>query len=131
MEGLTMKKSIINTDQAPAAIGPYSQAVEVDDTLYVSGQIAINPETGELIEGDIQAQIKQVLENIKAVLNERDYTLKNVVKAEVFLANMDKFDQINEVYAQYFKDEPPARACIEVARLPKNAGVEISVVAVK
>jgi 2-iminobutanoate/2-iminopropanoate deaminase len=126
-----MKKRIIDTDQAPAAIGPYSQAVEADNTLYVSGQIAIDPETGELIDGDIQNQVQQVIENIKHILNVRDYTLKSVVKAEVFLDNMDEFDQINEVYAQYFKDEPPARVCMEVSRLPKDVGVEISVIAVK
>ncbi|KXS45999.1 MULTISPECIES: RidA family protein [unclassified Candidatus Frackibacter] len=126
-----MTKEIISTDQAPAAIGPYSQAIKVGGTLYVSGQIPIDPATGELIEGDVQAQTRQVLNNIKAVLKAAEYKLVDIVKAEVFISDMDNFGKVNEVYAEYFTEEPPARACVEVARLPKDVAVEIAVIAVK
>ncbi|ADL12713.1 RidA family protein [Acetohalobium arabaticum] len=126
-----MTKELIHTDEAPAAVGSYSQAVKVGDTIYVSGQIAIDPETEELIDGDVEAQTKQVLDNLTAILKETDCTLKDVVKAEVFLDDINNFDSVNDIYAEYFAEEPPARACMEVARLPKDVAVEISVIAVK
>ncbi|OCL27020.1 reactive intermediate/imine deaminase [Orenia metallireducens] len=126
-----MGKRIIHTDQAPQAIGPYSQATELKGTLFVSGQIPINPATGELIEGDVEAQTKQVLENLKAILSEAGYDFKDVMKAEVFISDMNDFSQINEVYAEYFAKEPPARACVEVSRLPKDVKVEIALIAMK
>ncbi|SKA11907.1 RidA family protein [Selenihalanaerobacter shriftii] len=126
-----MSKSIISTDKAPAAIGPYSQATKAGGNLYVSGQIPINSKTGDLIEGDVPTQARQVLDNVKAVLEAADYELKDVIKAEVFLDDMNNFGKVNEVYAEYFDEEPPARACVEVARLPKDVVVEISVIAFK
>ncbi|PRX26690.1 2-iminobutanoate/2-iminopropanoate deaminase [Orenia metallireducens] len=126
-----MGKRIIHTDQAPQAIGPYSQATELKGTLFVSGQIPINPATGELIEGNVEAQTRQVLENLKAILSEAGYDFKDVMKAEVFIADMNDFSQINGVYAEYFAKEPPARACVEVSRLPKDVKVEIALIAMK
>lgn len=126
-----MGKRIIHTDQAPQAIGPYSQATELKGTLFVSGQIPINPATGELVEGDVEAQTRQVLENLKAILSEAGYDFKDVMKAEVFIADMNDFSQINGVYAEYFTEEPPARACVEVSRLPKDVKVEIALIAMK
>jgi len=126
-----MSKNIINSKQAPQAIGPYSQATELKGTLFVSGQIPINPVTGELVDGGVEEQTRQVLENLKAILAEADYELKDVMKAELFISDMDNFNQINEVYGEYFAKEPPARACVEVSRLPKDVKIEISLVAMK
>jgi 2-iminobutanoate/2-iminopropanoate deaminase len=124
-------KKIIFTDKAPAPIGPYSQAVLVNDTLYTSGQIALHPQTGELITGDIETETKQVMENMKAVLEEAGMTFDSVVKATIFISNMDDFAKINGVYGSYFKEDiAPARETVQVAKLPKNVNVEISVVAV-
>jgi 2-iminobutanoate/2-iminopropanoate deaminase len=125
-----MEKEIIATSKAPAAIGPYSQAVKAGNMLFVSGQIPIIPETGELLKGDIKAQTRQVLENVKALLEAAGASLGQVVKATLFIADMNDFSAINEVYAGYFAVDPPARACIQAARLPKDVGVEIEVVAV-
>jgi 2-iminobutanoate/2-iminopropanoate deaminase len=124
-------KKFINTTKAPAAIGPYSQAVEVNGTLYVSGQIPFVPETMTVISDDVKEQTKQSLENVKAILEEAGYTLNDVVKAGVFIKDMNDFASINEVYSQYLGDVKPARACVEVARLPRDVKVEIEVVAVK
>ena len=125
-----MSKEIIQTDQAPAAIGPYSQAVKKNGLVFVSGQIAINPATGELVEGDIQTQTRQVLKNVQAVLAAAGAALDDVVKATVFITNMDDFPLVNEVYSEFFQKQPPARACVEVSRLPKSVQVEIEAIAV-
>ena len=124
-------KRIINTSKAPAALGPYSQAIEVNGTLYISGQIPFVPETMTLVSDDVKAQTRQSLENLKAILDEAGYSFKDVVKATCFIKNMDDFGAINEVYAEYLGDVKPARACVEVARLPKDVKVEIELIAVK
>lgn len=126
-----MAKKIINTDQAPAAVGAYSQAVKVGNTVYLSGQIAIDPETQEIIDGGVEEQAKRVLENLKAVLKEAGCTLKNVVKSDIYLDDINDFSAVNDIYSEYFKEEPPARACVEAGSLPKGVAVEISFVAVK
>ena len=124
-------KKIIHTEKAPAALGPYSQAIEVNGTLYVSGQIPFVPETMTLVSDCVKAQTKQSLENIKAILEAAGYTFKDVVRAGVFIKDMNDFAAVNEVYAEYLGDVKPARACVEVARLPKDVKVEIEVMAVK
>ena len=124
-------KKIIHTEKAPAALGPYSQAVEVNGTLFVSGQIPFVPETMALISEDIQDQTKQSLENVKAILEAAGYTFKNVIKATVFIKNMEDFALMNEVYNEYLGNIKPARACVEIARLHKDVKVEIEVIAVK
>jgi 2-iminobutanoate/2-iminopropanoate deaminase len=126
-----MAKRYIHTENAPAALGPYSQAVEVNGTLYVSGQIPFVPATMTLVSEDVQEQTKQSLENVKAILEEAGYSLEDVVKAGVFIKDMNDFGKINEIYEQYFGASKPARACVEVARLPKDVKVEIEVIAVK
>ena len=126
-----MSKKIISTDAAPAAIGPYSQAVLVNGTLYCSGQIAINPETGELVQESIEAETEQVLKNVGAVLKAADMNYSDVVKASIFMASMDDYAAVNEVYARYFSVNKPAREAVAVKTLPKNVNVEISVIAVK
>jgi 2-iminobutanoate/2-iminopropanoate deaminase len=120
--------NIVQTSNAPAAIGPYSQGVVVNNLFYSSGQIPLTPE-GIMVEGDIQAQTHQVFKNLKAVLEAAGASLETVVKATVFIKNMDEFAQLNEVYAEYFNEHKPARSTVEVARLPKDALVEIEVVA--
>ncbi|HLT33651.1 MAG TPA: RidA family protein [Aquaticitalea sp.] len=125
-------KTIINTPNAPAPIGPYNQAVLSGDTLYTSGQIALDPKTMQLVMGDIQTETKQVMENLKAVLIAADMTFENVVKTSIFISNMNNFAQINDVYATYFDSETaPARETVEVANLPKFVNVEISMIAVR
>jgi 2-iminobutanoate/2-iminopropanoate deaminase len=125
-------KKIINTTNAPTPIGPYSQAVLSGNTLYTSGQIAINPSTGELVLDDIKTETKQVMENMKAVLKAANMSFSNVIKTSIFISNMNDFSQINEIYAQYFDDKnAPARETVEVANLPKFVNVEISMIAVK
>lgn len=127
-----MMKKIIETAKAPAPIGPYSQAVLFDDTLYSSGQIAIDPETGNLVSGDIQKETQQVMKNLSAVLEAAGMTFQNVLKTSIFIKNMDDFQQINEVYGSFFDEATaPARETVEVARLPKDVNVEISVLARK
>jgi 2-iminobutanoate/2-iminopropanoate deaminase len=121
-------KQIISTDKAPAAIGPYSQAIQFSGLLFVSGQIAIDPKSGEFVEGGIETQTEQVLENLKAIIEEAGMTLKNVLKCSCFLKNMDDFVTFNSIYDRYFGDNPPARETIEVARLPKDAMVEVSAI---
>ena len=125
-------KTIITTSKAPAPIGPYNQAVLVNGMLFTSGQIAFNPAPGELILEDIQSETKQVMENLKAVLAEAELTFENVVKTSIFIADMNDFAKINEIYGAYFNDETaPARETVQVACLPKNVNVEISMIAVK
>ena len=121
-------KKIISTPNAPAAIGPYSQAVQFGNFLFVSGQIAIDPKTGDIIEGNIEVQTKKVLENLKAIIEESGMTLKNVLKCSCFLKNMEDFVKFNSVYDSYFAESLPARETVEVGRLPKDVLVEISAV---
>jgi 2-iminobutanoate/2-iminopropanoate deaminase len=122
-------KQIIATEKAPRAIGPYSQAVAHNGLLYLSGQIALDPATGQLIEGDIAAQTERVLENLKAVLEAAGSSLDRVLKTTVYLKDLSEFARMNEVYGRYFPENPPARATVEVARLPRDARVEIEAVA--
>ena len=125
-------KKIIKTSKAPAPIGPYNQAVLSGNTLYTSGQIAINPKTGALILDSIELETKQVLENMKAVLEAAEMTFENVIKTSIFISDMNNFSKINDVYATYFNFETaPARETVEVANLPKYVNVEISMIAVK
>lgn len=125
-------KKIINTSNAPAPIGPYNQAILTGNTLYISGQIAFDPKTNELILDSIVAETTQVMENLKAVLIAADMTFENVVKSSIFISDMNNFGQINEVYGTYFEaDTAPARETVEVANLPKFVNVEISMIAVK
>jgi len=125
-------KKIVNTTNAPAPIGPYNQAILSGNTLYISGQIPIDAKTGNLIEGDIKAETKQSMENLKVILAEANMTFENVVKSSIFLADMNQFSEVNEVYGSYFKAETaPARETVEVANLPKFVNVEISMIAVK
>jgi 2-iminobutanoate/2-iminopropanoate deaminase len=125
-------KKIITTSKAPAPIGPYNQAVLVNGTLFTSGQIAFDPITGDLVLDDIKSETKQVLENLKAVLTEAGMTFENVVKTSIFIAEMNDFSAINEVYGSYFNDETaPARETVQVACLPKNVNVEISMIAIE
>jgi len=123
-------KKIINTNNAPAPIGPYSQAVAANGFLFVSGQIPSDPATGEIVSGDIKVEAKQVMENLKAILTEAGLSFSNVVKTSIFLTDMGNFAQINEVYGTYFTDQFPARETVQVAALPKNVNVEISVIAI-
>lgn len=124
-------KIVIETKNAPAPIGPYSQAVLSGNTLYTSGQVALMPETGELVLDTIENETQQVMSNMSAVLAEAGMTFDNVIKTSIFISNMDNFSRINEVYAQYFTANFPARETVEVARLPKDVNVEISMIAVK
>ncbi|MBB6236697.1 2-iminobutanoate/2-iminopropanoate deaminase [Pedobacter sp. AK013] len=123
-------KKIIKTTNAPAPIGPYSQAVQAGNFLFVSGQVAINPESGELNIGNIEEETHQVMRNLKAVLLEAGLTFDNVVKSTIFLSDMGTFAQVNEVYGQYFTADFPARETVQVSVLPKNVNVEISVIAI-
>ncbi|AWG26428.1 RidA family protein [Flavobacterium kingsejongi] len=125
-------KKIIHTTNAPAPIGPYNQAVLVDGTLYISGQIALHPATGELVNDSIETETKQVMENMKAVLEAADMTFLDVVKTTIFIMDMNDFAKINTVYGSYFDEKTaPARETVQVAGLPKNVNVEISMIAVK
>jgi 2-iminobutanoate/2-iminopropanoate deaminase len=124
-------KTIINSKNAPAPIGPYSQAVLSGNTLFASGQIAINPATGELEMSSIEIETEQVMQNIKAVLEKADMTFENIVKCSIFLSSMDSFSRVNEVYGKYFPTNPPARETVEVSCLPKSVNVEISFIAIK
>ena len=125
-------KTIITTDKAPQPIGPYSQAVLVGNTLYTSGQIALHPETGELVIDSIDLETTQVMENLKAVLEAANMTFENVIKASIFISDMNSFGAVNAIYGQYFDEaSAPARETVEVANLPKFVNVEISVIAIK
>ncbi|MFN5706178.1 MAG: RidA family protein [bacterium] len=124
-------KQIINTKRAPSPIGPYSQAVFANNTLYISGQIAINPENDHLLVGDIEVETHQVMENLKTILREAEMDFSNVVKTSIFLSDMAHFAIVNEVYHTYFSGDYPARETVAVLGLPKNVNVEISMIAVK
>jgi len=125
-------KKIINTDQAPSPVGPYNQSVMVGDTLYISGQIAIDPATGNMITDDIESETQQVMKNLGAILRKADMDYENIVKASVFVSDMHNYGKINGIYAKYFDEATaPARELVEVANLPKFVNVEISVIAVK
>jgi len=124
-----MNKEVVSTSKAPAAIGPYSQSIKAGGFLFVSGQIPLVPETGELVLGDIKTQAERVLENISAILAAAGTSFDQVVKTTIFLTDMGNFSAVNEVYAKYFPANPPARACVAVAQLPRGVAVEIEAVA--
>ena len=123
-----MKKEIINTNNAPGAIGPYSQGIAVGNLVYTSGQIPLNPQSGELIT-DIKEATKQSMENVKAILEEAGTSLDKIIKTTIFLKDLNDFAAVNEVYGTYFNENPPARSCVEVAKLPKDAVIEIEAIA--
>ncbi len=120
---------VVHSDGAPKAIGPYSQAIEADGWLFLSGQIAIDPATGQVVDGGVEAQTERVIKNLEAVLVAAGGTLASVVKTTVYLKDLDDFARMNETYARFFKDHPPARATVEVSRLPRDVRVEIDAVA--
>ena len=123
-------KKIISTDSAPAAIGPYTQAILSNGILYISGQIPIDPVSGKIMEGGIEEEAHQVMKNLKAILSEAGMTFENVVKTTIYLKNLDDFSVVNSIYASYLKDgNYPARECIEISALPKNVDIEISMIA--
>ena len=125
-------KKIISTSNAPAPIGPYNQAIFAGDTLYISGQIPLDPKTGELVSGDIAKETQMVMKNLEAILTEAGLNFENVVKSSIFLSDMGSFAAVNEVYGSYFNEETaPARETVEVANLPKYVNVEISMIAIK
>ncbi len=119
----------LHTDNAPQAVGPYSQAVKTGNLIFVSGQLPLNPATGEMVKGDVGAQAKQCMHNILAILGSENLTAANLVKTTIYLKDMNDFSLVNEVYATFFDGKYPARACVEVARLPKDATMEIEAVA--
>jgi len=124
-----MKKKIIESPKAPAAIGPYSQAIKIDNFLYTSGQIALDAETMEMVTGSIEMETEKVLQNLEAILMEIGLNLKHVIKTTVYLSDLDDFSKMNQVYERFFSDNRPARACVQVAALPKGAKVEIDAIA--
>lgn len=124
-----MNKQIINTDKAPAAIGPYNQSVKVGNLLFISGQIALHPSSGQLIQGSIQDETHRVMKNLEAILHAAGANFTNVAKSTIFLKNMNDFAHVNEIYASYFTSDFPARETVEVSQLPRNVNVEISVIA--
>jgi 2-iminobutanoate/2-iminopropanoate deaminase len=126
-----MEKTIINTSSAPAPIGPYNQGVLVNNTLYISGQICLDPATGNLKNRDIQDETHQVMQNLKAILQQAGMTFSNVVKTTIFITDMNRFSEINEIYGKYFPDDFPARETVQVSALPKFVNVEISMIACK
>ena len=121
-------RSIVSTPDAPAAIGPYSQAVKTDTMVYVSGQLAFDPTTGDLVTDDIKVETRQAINNLKTIIEAAGSSLDKVVKTTLFIKNMDDFPLINEVYGEFFKENHPARACVEVARLPRDANFEIEAI---
>jgi len=127
---MKIKKEIIKTQKAPSAIGPYSQAIKAGNLLFLSGQISINPETNEFVDSDIEIQTEQVLQNLKAILEAGGSSLENVVKATIYLQDIKDFASVNKIYSKYFEKSLPARACVEVSNLPKNAKVEIEATAI-
>ena len=126
-----MQREVVKSPNAPAAIGPYSQAIKVGDTLYCSGQIAIDPATGALVQESIEAETRQVLENLRAVLTEAGFAFSDVVRCTVYMTDMEDYPRINRVYGEYFDEHPPARVAVQVANLPKYVHIEISCIAVK
>ena len=125
------QKRVISTDKAPQAIGPYSQAIQVNNTLYLAGQIALDPATGQLIDGGIEIQTHRVMQNLEAVLHAAGFDFDDVVQTQVYLSDLNHYKPMNAVYAKYFSDAPPARAVVEAARIPRDALVEIMMVAQK
>lgn len=123
-------KNIISTENAPKAIGPYSQGISIENLVFTSGQIPLDPATGELIT-EIKAATKRSMLNVKAILEQAGSSLDNIIKATIFLKNIDDFNSVNEVYGEFFKENPPARSCVEISRLPKDAVIEIEVIAFK
>ncbi len=123
-------KKIISTTDAPAAVGPYSQAVRVGSTIYCAGQIPLDPKSGQIVSGGIDAQARRVLDNITAVLKAEGLTFENIVKTTIFLTDLGDFQTVNEIYGSYFNQQPPARSTVQVSALPKGANVEIEVIAV-
>lgn len=124
-------KKIISTNEAPIAIGPYSQAVEINNMLFISGQIPINPINGEIVEGGIKEQTYQVMKNIESILKSAGYKLEHVVKCTCILSDINNFKEMNEVYSEFFKENPPARITFEASRLPRNVLIEIDAIAIK
>ena len=124
-------KKVISTDKAPAAIGPYSQAIETDNLIFTSGVIPIVPATGQIVEGGIEEQADQAIGNLKALIEESGSKIENTIKTVVFIKNMDDFAKVNEVYSKYFQGDCPARSCVEVARLPKDVLIEIEAIVAK
>lgn len=127
----TTEKTIIVTDQAPAAIGVYSQGIRVDNTIYVSGQLGLDPQTGELAGDDLESQVRQAIKNIEAILSVEDYELEDVVSVDVFLDDLDNYSEFNSIYTDYFTQDFPARMVVEAARIPLDAKIEIKVIAAK
>ena len=127
----TTEKTIIVTDQAPAAIGVYSQGIRVDNTIYVSGQLGLDPQTGELAGDDLESQVRQAIKNIKAILSAEDYGLEDVVSVDVFLDDLDNYSEFNSIYIDYFTQDFPARMVVEAARIPLDAKIEIKVIAAR
>ena len=125
-----MKKKVIQTVKAPKAIGPYSQAIQAGNFLFLSGQIPLDPASGELVKGDIREQARRVLENLKGVLESQNLGMEDVVKVTIFMKDMGNFSQVNEVYGTYFPSSPPARSTVEVARLPRDVDIEVEAIAV-
>lgn len=125
-----MEKKYIATEKAPSAIGPYSQGIIAGNIVYTSGQLPIDPESGELLKGDIEKETKQCLENVKAIIEEAEGTLADIVKVNVYVTNMDNFSRINKVYGEYFTDHKPARSLVEVSKLPQNGDIEIEAIAI-
>lgn len=124
-----LERARVNTDNAPAAFGPFSQAIKIDTLVFTSGQLPIDPATGNVVKGGIKAETRQVLLNLKEILIAAGSSLEHVVKATVFITNMEDFPAVNEVYAEFFPDQPPARSCVEVSGLAKGANVEIEAIA--
>ncbi len=129
--GSLPRREIVSTPRAPAAIGPYSQAVRAGDTVYVAGQLGLDPVTGKLVEGGIEAETRRALENVRAILEAAGLGMREVVETQVFLVDLDEFSAMNAAYATFFPGAPPARATVQVARLPKGARVEIRATAVR
>lgn len=125
-----MTKTIISTEKAPEPVGPYSQAVRAGNMLFISGQIAIEPRSGTLVSGDVAQQTKRVMENLGAILHSQGLSFANLAKTTIYLKNLGDFESVNRIYSEYFDSGPPARACVEVSRLPKDAAVEIEAIAV-
>lgn len=126
-----MSKSVVYSDQAPEPIGPYSQAIQAGNMLFISGQIAIERSSGNIISSDIESETRQVMVNLEKILKAAGYDFSNVVKSSIFLKDMNNFPKVNAIYGEYFKSNPPARETVEVSRLPKDVNVEISCIAVK
>ncbi len=125
-----MERQVVSTDKAPKAMGPYSQAIRVGDFVFCAGQVGLDPSTGKLVEGDIQVQTRRVLQNLSAALEAAGSSLSRVVKTTVFLTNLDDFQKMNAIYAEFFPAAPPARSTVQVARLPAGASVEIDAIAI-